>query len=582
MAALNNLLPYHVYTYTYAYGPGGVSGLLENRYAVACAIFASIGGLSFGYDQGVIANVLVMDDFLRRWPVGPWEKGLMTAVLELGALFGALSAGVMADRYSRRHSILFASVVFCIGSALQCGAGSLNNLILGRAIGGFGVGALSALSPLYLAEISPPELRGSLMALEQLAIVSGVVFGFWAGFATKGVQGSASWRIPLALQLIPGILLTLGSFLSITTGGSLLKSLPESDPLDHPASALHHSAPNRDIQPWTFALLPPSPRFLVMRGRNDEALRVLARLRMRGESDLLLELLEMKVTVALERHAISSNPINNNESIQATKNGSVMRKLFGQKYIRRTMIGIMVMFFQQWSGINALLYYGPTLVKNIGFGDSTTNSTLFIAGGIGIVQFLAVGPAIILIDRWGRKPLLRGGAAAMALSHLLIAVLIFQYEHDWAGHAWAAWVAVGAIYMFTFSYGTSFGPISWVIPAEVFPLAVRSRGVALATGSNWTNNFFIGLITPPLMEISAGHTFLLFACACALAYLWATHIIPETAGVSLEEMDRIFGDGTGHLGLLVLRMVLILIMLQLEREFGLHELITEAIDASES
>ncbi|KAG6378541.1 general substrate transporter [Boletus reticuloceps] len=176
-------------------------------------MFASIGGLSFGYDQGVIANVLVMRDFLDRWPVGPWEKGSITAALELGALFGALLSGVLADKYSRRHSIFFASVIFCFGSGLQSGARNLNDLIIGRAIGGFGVGALSMLSPLYMAEISPPELRGSLLAIEQLAIVLGVVFGFWIGFLTRNISSSASWRIPLALQLLSAILLCLGCFL---------------------------------------------------------------------------------------------------------------------------------------------------------------------------------------------------------------------------------------------------------------------------------------------------------------------------------------------------------------------------------
>lgn len=165
-------------SYSYCYGPRGVTGLLRNRYAAGCAIFASIGGLSFGYDQGVIANVLVMRDFLARWPVGPWEKGLMSmffpaqstqthresvfvaaAALELGALFGALLSGILADKYSRRHSIFLASgepgvhcrlsphstnpqVIFCFGSGLQSCARNLNDLIIGRAIGGFGVGAL--------------------------------------------------------------------------------------------------------------------------------------------------------------------------------------------------------------------------------------------------------------------------------------------------------------------------------------------------------------------------------------------------------------------------------------------------------
>lgn len=515
------------HTYNYSYGPSGIPGLVRNRYAVASAAFAGIGGISFGYDQGVISNVLVMKDFLARWPIGSWEKGLMTAVLELGALFGAITCGILADKYCRRHSIFFASIIFCIGSGLQCGAQSLNDLIIGRAIGGFGVGALSMLSPLYMAEISPPELRGSLMALEQLAIVLGVVFGFWTGFLTRHIAGSASWRIPLALQFLPGISLCIGCF-----------------------------------------VLPPSPRLLVLRGRIDDARKTLARLRLRtleeAKEDPLIqfELLEMQINVALVRQKSSDGLLR-----------ETWTTLFGREYVRRTLIGIMIMFFQQWSGINALLYYGPTLVESIGMRGDTV--TLLVSGGIGIVQFLAVFPAIIFLDRWGRKPLLRGGSAIMAMSHFIIAILIHLFQDDWGSNTIAAWVAVFCTYIFTAAYGISFGPIGWVLPSEVFPLSMRSKGVSLSTASNWINNFLIGLITPPLMEMSSTATFMIFACACFGAYLWSSYVVPETAGVSLEEIDAVFGSAAGQKDRKR--------KFELERELGLHDLIkalvhSEALD----
>ncbi|KIJ66107.1 hypothetical protein HYDPIDRAFT_110267 [Hydnomerulius pinastri MD-312] len=515
------------HSYSYSYGPSGITGLFRNRYAAGCAIFASIGGLSFGYDQGVIANVLVMKDFLARWPISPWEKGLMTAVLELGALFGALSSGILADKYSRRHSIFLASIIFCIGSGLQSGARNLNDLIIGRAIGGFGVGALSMLSPLYMAEISPPELRGSLMALEQLAIVLGVVFGFWIGFFTRNIAGSASWRIPLALQFIPGVSLCLGCF-----------------------------------------LLPPSPRFMVLRGRLEDAMRSLAKLRLRTPEEaandplLQLELLEMRVNTALVRQATGNKDQNEYQGgIRA------WTRLFHRKYLDRTLIGIMIMFFQQWSGINALLYYGPTLVRNIGMsGDKVT---LLVSGGIGIVQALAVIPAILYLDKWGRKPLLKGGSAIMAISHFLIAILIRQYGDDWPSHSAAAWLAVTCVYTFTAAYGMSFGPIGWVLPSEVFPLSMRSKGVSLSTASNWINNFLIGLVTPPMMEISPAATFLTFACACFAAYLWSSRIVPETANVSLEEIDAVFNSSAGQEDSRI--------KFELERELGVHGLIQDLV-----
>ncbi|KAF5375573.1 hypothetical protein D9615_009217 [Tricholomella constricta] len=466
-----------------------------------------------------------MSDFIRRWPITPLQKGSMTAVLELGALLGALGAGTLADRYSRRHSIFAACIVFSIGSAFQCGAQSLSHLFIGRAVGGIGVGALSMLCPLYMAEISPPEVRGSLMALEQFSIVLGVVFGFWTGFLTRSIPSSASWRIPLAVQLIPGAILGLGCF-----------------------------------------FLPPSPRLLVLHRRHEDALESLARLRMRTPEEaqedplLQIELLEMRVETTLVKRVIDDGVVDDNDQLQPWNLKAELyawRRLFQRKYRDRTMV--------EWSGINALLYYGPTIVKSVGLRGDTV--TLLVSGGIGIVQFLAVIPAILYIDRLGRKPLLRSGSAVMACSHLTIALLVSQFESDWAAHSTAAWAAVAGIYTFTAAYGVSFGPIGWVLPSEVFPLSMRSKGVALSTASNWFNNFLIGLVTPVIIELSPAATFMIFAVACTLAYFWSTYLVPETANVSLEEIDAVFKSSAGQEDAQLKR--------QIEEDLGLRDLIRE-------
>ncbi|RDX49352.1 general substrate transporter [Lentinus brumalis] len=469
-----------------------------------------------------------MKDFIARWHLSAWDTGLMTASLELGSLIGALTAGVLTDKYSRRQSITAACTVFCVGSALQFGAQSPIQLILGRGTGGLGVGALSMLSPLYMAEISPPEVRGSLMALEQFAIVLGAVLGFWTGFFTRDIEGSASWRIPLGIQLIPGFLLGFGCL-----------------------------------------ALPPSPRLLVAQGRVDEALRALAKLRLRTAAEsatdplLQIELLEMQAEAALIEQTTG------NDDMHTAKPGTLQAelrawgRLFEPQLLRRTLIGVVMMLFQQWSGINALLYYGPTLMRSLGLqGDS---ATLMSAGGIGIVQFLAVLPAIAFIDRLGRRPLLRWGSTAMALSHLLIALLVWRYSTDWPTHWLAAWISVGCVYTFTAAYGVSYGPIGWILPSEVFPLSARSKGVALSTASNWMNNFLIGLLTPVFMEHSPSGTFLVFATACSLGYLWSTYFVPETANISLEEMDAVFGSSVGREDVALKQ--------QIEADLGLHDLV---------
>ncbi|KAI0089245.1 hypothetical protein BDY19DRAFT_944872 [Irpex rosettiformis] len=487
--------------YTYNYGPGGLAGLFHNYYALGCALFASIGGLLFGYDQGVVANVLVMKDFTLRWPIGAWEKGLMTAMLELGCLVGAIITGTFADHITRRQAIIFACIIFSVGSTFQFAAQTLSEIIIGRAVGGLGVGALSMLSPLYMAEISPPEVRGSLMALEQFAIVLGAVLGFWTGFFTRNIPGSASWRIPLAIQIGPAVLLAIGSL-----------------------------------------LLPASPRLLVTHGRHTDALRALAKLRRRtpheidGDPLLQIEMLEMRTEVLLIERTTGSSV----KDVGVVAELKAWSLLFTRKYINRTMIGVLMMFFQQWSGINALLYYGPTLMKELGLqGDSIT---LMVSGGIGIVQFISVFPVILCIDRLGRKPLLRYGSAVMCVAHLVIALLVWRYAAYWVLNPYAAWTAVACTYIFTAGYGMSYGPIGWILPSEVFPISMRSRGVSLSTASNWFNNFLVGLLTPVLMELSASATFMVFSTACFLGYFWSTYIVPETGHVSLEEMDEVFGS----------------------------------------
>ncbi|KAH7099884.1 general substrate transporter [Auriculariales sp. MPI-PUGE-AT-0066] len=455
--------------YTYAFR--------RTRVVVVCALFAALGGLTFGYDQGVIANVLVMPDFVRRFPVTPAQIGWMTAVLELGAMIGALSASFAADTWSRRYAICIASVIFCIGSAMQAGASSFGFLTAGRAIGGFGIGALSMCAPLYISEISAPDVRGRLLALEQLTICVGVVLGFWTGYFTHGLGGSFAWRLPLAIQILPGIVLGFGCL-----------------------------------------LLPPSPRFLILKGDTDGARRSLSRLRDVPEDDdlLHLELLEIRIDVQLSQDASWS--------------------ALWHTYRSRTLIGVGLGFFQQWTGINALLYYGPTLMAKLGL-----NSPLLGAGGIGIVQALAAWPAIALIDTAGRRPLYIYGAGSLAILHLGVAGLTWRYDTVWDQYPAAGYTAVALLYIFTAVYGVSLGPITWVLPAEIFPTSVRSRGVALSTASTWFNNFLVGLSTPVLVERSAAATYALFAVACVFATIWSVRTLPETRGLALEEIDKALG-----------------------------------------
>jgi len=162
----------------------------------------------------------------------------------------------------------------------------------------------------------------------------------------------------------------------------------------------------------------------------------------------------------------------------------------------------------------------------------------------------------------------------MGCSHLLIALLVVLFSNDWASHPTAVWLAVGCVYLFTASYGVSYGPIGWVLPSEVFPQSVRSKGVALSTASNWLNNFLIGLVTPVLLDTSASITFLIFASACFAAYVWATYWVPETANVPLEDIDTLFQSTAGQEDLRIKH--------EIERELGLHDLIQGLVRGHDS
>ena len=277
-------------------------------------------GLLFGYDQGVVSVILVEPQFLSRFGqiadgaagAGFW-KGLLTAMIELGALIGALNQGWIADKYSRKYSIVIATCIFTVGSALQTGAVDYPMLVVARFIGGLGIGMLSMVAPLYISEISPPEIRGTLLVLEEFSIVTGIVIAFWITYGTQYIPSEWAWRLPFLLQIIPGLVLGVG-----------------------------------------ICFLPFSPRWLASKGRDKEALRSLAKLRQLPETDnrVQLEWFDIRAEVALHKEI-------NVERHPHLQDGSMSSRIkleiaswmdcFKRGCWRRTHIGIGIMFFQQVS-----------------------------------------------------------------------------------------------------------------------------------------------------------------------------------------------------------------------------------------
>lgn len=206
---------------------------------------------------------------------------------------------------------------------------------------------------------------------------------------------------------------------------------------------------------------------------------------------------------------------------------------------RRTHVGVMASFFQQFVGINALIYYSPTLFETMGLDYSMQ---LIMSGVLNICQLVGVSTSIWTMDRFGRRPLLLCGSGVMFLSHLIIAVLVGKFSYDWPGHRAQGWTSVAFLLIYMVSFGASWGPVPWALPAEIFPSSLRAKGVALSTCSNWLNNFTIGLITPPLVENTGYGAYVFFALFCLLSGVWTYFCVPETKGRTLEQMDHVFRD----------------------------------------
>ncbi|KAJ5815392.1 MFS monosaccharide transporter [Penicillium riverlandense] len=496
------------------YGPPGLRGLLSNPFVFLCAACSTLGGLIFGYDQGVVSVILVMNQFLDHFPrvaeshagSGFW-KGLMTAMIELGALIGALNQGWIADRISRRYSILVAVAVFTLGSVLQTAAVDYSMLTVARLIGGIGIGMLSMVAPLYISEISPPECRGTLLVLEEFCIVLGIVIAFWITFGTRYMAGEWAWRLPFLLQMIPAFILA---------GGVLA--------------------------------LPFSPRWLASKGRDEEALASLCKLRRLPASDKRVrqELMDIQAEARFHQEMNAAK----HPGLQGGgAKDSILLELaswadcFKSGCWRRTHIGIMLMFFQQFVGINALIYYSPTLFKTMGLNY---DMQLIMSGVLNVLQLVGVITSVWTMDTLGRRKLLLGGSVLMAVSHIIIAVLVGLYHKHWPQHQTQGWVSVAFLLFYMVSFGASWGPVPWAMPSEIFPSSLRAKGVALATCSNWLNNFIIGLITPPLVENTNYGAYVFFAIFCILSGVWTYLFVPETKGRTLEQMDHVFRDNSSE------------------------------------
>ncbi|PGH04419.1 hypothetical protein AJ80_08530 [Polytolypa hystricis UAMH7299] len=509
-------------------GPVGLQGLVHNGRTFMIALFASLGGLVYGYNQGMFSQVMKMQSFVQQTN-GYAEQtgtaqGLLTSILELGAWLGSLMNGYLADALGRRYCTLVAVVIFVVGVIVQACTQNKDYVFAGRFVTGLGVGSLSMIVPLYNAELAPPEVRGSLVAVQQLSITFGIMTSFWIGYGTNYIGGTgvgqsdAAWLIPVCLQLAPAIVLGVGMV--------------------------------------TF--MPQSPRHLMNQDREEECLQTLAKLRGTSPDDLIVrvEFLEVKALREFEvRTAAKKYPQYQDGSLKSNFMIGLydyMSLITNPSLFKRTAVACLVMTFQQWNGVRttsaaiAFMSHSPNITCFSpfifdSFGLSGNTISLLATGVVGIIEFVFTIPAVLWVDKIGRKKILIAGAIGMASCHFIVAGIIGAYSDSWDTHPAAGWVAVVFVWIFIANFAYSWGPVAWIVVSEVFPLSMRAKGVSVGGSSNWLNNFAVAISTSPFIAASNFGTFIFFGCVTVLGALYVIFLVPETKGLTLEEMDEVFG-----------------------------------------
>jgi sugar porter (SP) family MFS transporter len=441
----------------------GVTGATSTK---ATYFFGALGGLLFGYDLGIVAGALLF--ITPEMGLTKLDQGLVTSALIFGALLTAPTCGPVADRVGRRPVVLASGLVFALGAILAGLAPNVLVVILSRFIMGIAVGTASVMVPIYLSELAPAAVRGKLSGLNQLMISSGILLAYLVNLALTPFD---AWRWMFALAAVPAVVLLIGVYFQ-----------------------------------------PESPRWLVQKGRIEEAREVLAR--SRDEAEVTRELAEIQ------------------EIARQGSTGIGAMELIRTKRFRKVLlIGCGLAFLQQVIGINTIIYYAPTILKSIGFG---TSAAILANAGLGVLTVVVTVIMLMMVDRVGRKRPLMLGALGMCVCMLLLGFVFFSSGLKGGG---SGWLTITALALFKISFSLSWGGIVWIMLGEIFPLRVRGAAMGVATFFNWLGNLLVGLFFPILLGIGAGTVFLIFAAVAIVAFVFATSLVPETKGRSLEQIE---------------------------------------------
>ncbi|KAL0905084.1 hypothetical protein M5K25_027260 [Dendrobium thyrsiflorum] len=467
-----------------------IDGDSSNRsFSLSAAIlpffFPALGGLLYGYDIGATSGATISLESATLsgttwYNLNSLEIGLVVSGSLYGALIGSFLAFTVADYLGRRRELIFSSIVYFVGSLLTAVAPNFPVMVIGRLLFGIGIGLAMHAAPMYIAETSPSQIRGTLISLKEFFIVIGMLCGYIS--SSLFVDIVAGWRYIYAIGAPVCLVMGIGMW-------------------------------------W----LPPSPRWLLLctvQGKvnisdvRTTAISCLCRLRGQAIDD----------TASEEIDAILHEFSLDDQHKQAT-----FYEIFQGKCLKALIIGVGLLFFQQVTGQPSVLYYAAKIFQSAGFSaasDATRVSVL-----LGILKLLATGVAILAVDRLGRRPLLIGGVSGIAFSLFLLS-LYYTILKDLPA------VAVIALLLYVGSYQLSFGPIGWLMISEIFPLRIRGRGLSLAVLANFATNALVTFAFSPLQElVGAGILFAGFGVISLLSLVFILLLVPETKGLTLEEIE---------------------------------------------
>lgn len=475
-------------------------------YLISIVLVAVLGGLLFGYDTAVISGAekglqaffLGADDFTYT---DAWH-GFTCASALVGCIIGSAISGYLASNWGRKKSLFFAGVMFFISALgsmepefliFEHGVPNFELLVafnIYRIIGGVGVGLASAICPMYIAEVAPSNIRGTLVSWNQFAIIFGQLVVYFVNFIILGENAnpvieamkvlnvdeaawtiSTGWRYMFGSEAVPAGLFTL-----------------------------------------LICLVPETPRYLVMAGRDDKALAILQRINGATVGSEILH--EIKTTITEKTERLFT---------------------YGVMVI---FIGIMLSVFQQAVGINAVLYYAPRIFGDMGMTDPMVNTVV-----MGVVNILFTLVAIFTVEKWGRRPLLITGSIGMAVGAYGVALTF--------GNASMSMVCMVSIMVYSASFMMSWGPICWVLIAEIFPNTIRGKAVAIAVAFQWIFNWIVSSTFVPMFNMKTagdpdfGHwfTYGLYGVICVVAAFFVWKLVPETKGKTLEDMTKLWSKG---------------------------------------